>query len=307
VRFPISAGKILRILNEVRQEGSRPFRILLVGGDGVGKASLGAWFLIGNSELSQQSLDSIAIWDLDRRDSVLNAIDKAGDASLILFVLDASAKNHHSQVSILERLKEKNRPILIVLNKRDLVGEIGDLKKETVELFQVPSGHVVLTSATSGTGVQDELIPKIAALSDGFDLALANKLPIFSSPVANRVVRRCAYQNAFIGGMTFLPGADMPILTLNQMRMLSKIAYIYGEEVGLERLKELLVVLGCGVTFRALARSLVSLLPGFSWGVKAGVAYGGTLALGKAAIKYFQKSEHRWSLDGIIRKCFEES
>lgn len=289
MKSPVSVSKILRIFKEVHGEGERPFRILLIGQEGAGKSSLGAWFLLGNPDLSEQSLNSVAVCDLDSKgDRLAEALTRAEGASLILFVLDAKAKNHRNQTAVLERLKEKDKPLLIVLNKRDLVKEVGGLKKEIAELFQVPSGRVILTSATAGTGVQSELFPKITALSDGFDLALANRLPVFSSPVADRIVRRTAYQNAFIGGLVFLPGADMPILTLNQMRMLSKIAYIYGEELRLERLKELLVALGSGFAFRSLARSLVSFIPGFGWSVKAGVAYGGTLSLGKAAIKYFE-------------------
>lgn len=292
MKLPVSVSKIWRIFSEIRQEANQPFRIFLVGEKGAGKTSIGAWFLIGNSELSAEKLNSLAICELDSKKDHLHQVwDEAENSLLILFVLDASAKNHHNQVPIVEKLKEKDKPLLVVLNKIDLTKEAGDLKKDIAELLDVPMGHVILISAKIGTGVQNELMPKMALLSDGFDLALAKKLPIFSLPVANRIVRKTAYQNAFVGGMIFLPGADMPILTLNQTRMLSKIAYIYGEELGLERLKELLVALGGGFTFRALARSLVSFLPGFGWGIKAGVAYGGTLALGKAAIKYFENKK----------------
>jgi hypothetical protein len=49
------------------------------------------------------------------------------------------------------------------------------------------------------------------------------------------------------------------------------------------------VVVGCGFTFRLLAQQLLDFIPGFGWAVKAGVAYSGTLAMGYAAVEYFEE------------------
>jgi len=48
-------------------------------------------------------------------------------------------------------------------------------------------------------------------------------------------------------------------------------------------------VLGGGLAFRGIARQGLSMLPGFGWAIKGGIAYSGTIAMGKSAIAYFEE------------------
>ncbi len=52
----------------------------------------------------------------------------------------------------------------------------------------------------------------------------------------------------------FVPGVDMPVLTLNQIRLVSRIAPRTGHELDRARLPELLGVVGAGFGFRTVAR-----------------------------------------------------
>ena len=118
-------------------------------------------------------------------------------------------------------------------------------------------------------------------------VALAATFPFLRRSLAYEVVKATSFQNGIIGAVTFIPGADMPIMTLNQAKMILQIAAAYGEGLGLERLKELAVVVGGGFALRAAARQLVGLVPALGWAVKGGVGYSGTLAIGMAALAYF--------------------
>jgi uncharacterized protein (DUF697 family) len=102
-------------------------------------------------------------------------------------------------------------------------------------------------------------------------------------------VQATAWQNAAIGGLSFVPGADMPLMTLNQGKMLLQIAAAYGQQLGPDRVKELAALVGGGFVFRTLARQALTLVPGFGWAIKAGVGYTGTVAMGRAAIAYFEQ------------------
>ncbi len=119
-------------------------------------------------------------------------------------------------------------------------------------------------------------------------MALARNFPFVRRSVAEAAVRATAWQNALIGTVGFLPGADMPVMTANQIKMLLQIAAAYGEPLGTERIKELLAVVGGGFAFRTLARQAVGVVPVLGWAVKGGIGYSGTLAMGKAAIAYFE-------------------
>ena len=124
---------------------------------------------------------------------------------------------------------------------------------------------------------------------------------------ANRVIYRTAAQNALIGIAFFVPGSDMPAMTANQIKMVLAIASIYGEEIDRERAIELAGIVAAGFGLRALARSLVRYVPGVGLIVKAGSGYAATVALGFAAVRYFESgapasTSRVMSLAGSLRR-----
>ena len=119
-------------------------------------------------------------------------------------------------------------------------------------------------------------------------LAMALAFPFVRKPMALDAVNATAAQNAGVGLVAFIPGADMPIMTLNQAKMLLQIAAAYGQPLGIERVKELAAVVGGAFACRAVARQLVAFVPALGWAVKAAVGYAGTQAMGRAAVEYFE-------------------
>jgi uncharacterized protein (DUF697 family) len=117
---------------------------------------------------------------------------------------------------------------------------------------------------------------------------LAAKLPVIRNAVCEQIVRSFARTNGILGAAIFIPGADLPVLTLNQIRMVLRLAAAYGEEIDRERAVELLAVVGAGLGFRALARQALTFVPGPGWAIKGSVAFAATLTLGQAAIAYFE-------------------
>ena len=132
---------------------------------------------------------------------------------------------------------------------------------------------------------------------------LAARVPALREAVVQEIIKRFAVQNGVLGVAIFIPGADFPVLTLNQIRMVLRIASAHGERLDRERAFEVLSVVAAGLGFRTVARQLVGLVPGLGWAVKGGVAYAATLALGEAADAYFaaggtrmiERSVRSWS------------
>jgi len=127
----------------------------------------------------------------------------------------------------------------------------------------------------------------IEAAGDGA-AALAAALPSVRRTYCDHVVITNAAQNGVIGVVVIIPGADMPAMTANQIRMVLKIAHAYGEELGIDRAVEILSIVGTGFILRTLARQALDFVPGFGWAVKGAVGFSGTVALGQAAIAYFE-------------------
>jgi uncharacterized protein (DUF697 family) len=83
-----------------------------------------------------------------------------------------------------------------------------------------------------------------------------------------------------------VPGADFPVLTLNQIRLVLRLAAAHGVEIDQQRVPEVLATIGAGLGFRAVARQLAGAVPVAGWLVKGGIGYAGTRAVGEAAHRY---------------------
>ena len=140
-----------------------------------------------------------------------------------------------------------------------------------------------------GQGFPVEAIARAVARELGENgTSLAARLPVLRRPLCDALIASFAKKNGLVGAAVFVPGVDMPILTLNQVRLVLRIAMAHGQEVDNERALELLGVVGAGFGFRALARELLDLVPVAGWALKGAVAYSGTRALGEAAVRYFE-------------------
>ena len=118
---------------------------------------------------------------------------------------------------------------------------------------------------------------------------LAARLPVLRPGICDSLVKNAAKRNAMVGSVVPVPGADLPVLVLTQVRLVLRIAHAHGEPVDTTRLPELLGVVVGGLGLRGVARQLAgSLGPG--WLVKGAVAYGGTRAIGEAALRYFDRN-----------------
>jgi uncharacterized protein (DUF697 family) len=117
---------------------------------------------------------------------------------------------------------------------------------------------------------------------------LARRLPVIRRAVCNELIRRYARKNGLIGAAVFVPGVDLPVLTLNQIRLVLRIAQAYGHELDRDRALEILPVIAGGLGLRTLARELLDLVPVAGWLLKGAVAYAGTRAVGEAAVRYFE-------------------
>ncbi len=156
---------------------------------------------------------------------------------------------------------------------------------EGVSIPFVLATDVVRVEAGEGFPVGE--ITRVIAARLGEDGApLAARLPVLRRPVCEQLVARFARKNGIFAAAVFVPGADLPVLALNQVRMLLRIEQAYGLEVDpRERAPELLATVGAGLGLRTVARRLLEVVPVAGWAVKGAVAYAGTRALGEAAIR----------------------
>jgi uncharacterized protein (DUF697 family) len=132
----------------------------------------------------------------------------------------------------------------------------------------------------------ERIAEAIAARLGAAGAPLAARLPALRRAVCERIVASFARKNGLAAAALFVPGADLPVLTLNEVRMLLLLDQAYGLELDpQQRLPEILATIGAGLGLRAVARELLDVVPVAGWAVKGGVAYAGTRALGQAAVR----------------------
>jgi uncharacterized protein (DUF697 family) len=200
------------------------------------------------------------------------------DSAALVHVLTGEVSE--VDLELFKRAQRAHVPIVAVL--------VGPQAETQPDPPYVLAENVVRVAPGSGFPL-DEIAAAIARVLGEHATPLAARLPVLRDAVVDRLIAQFSRQNGVIGVAVFIPGADFPILTVNQLRMLMRIADAYGFELDRERIPEVLGVIGTGYGFRAVARSLLGIVPIAGWAVKGGIAYGGTRALGEAARRYFER------------------
>ena len=264
-KLPLSPTAVWGAVKEVRvtDEDLRP---LLVGGAPARAETIRAALA--------QDADPMALRDVSGR--APSAYDLEG-ANVLVYAVDGAAPGEEDE-KIFQLAARKRVGIVCVLfgagaGESPAVPYVLD-----TDVLSVPAG---------GPLPLEPLTERIAERAGDTAHHLAARVPALRPAVTDKIIKSFAVQNGVLGVAIFIPGADFPVLTLNQIRMVLRIAVAYGEELDRERAFEVLSVVAAGLGFRTVARQLVGLVPGLGWAVKGGVAYGATIALGEAASAYF--------------------
>ncbi len=136
----------------------------------------------------------------------------------------------------------------------------------------------------------DEIAAALAEQLDHGAVPLAAALPALRAPLARGLVRAAAARAAAVGALPWRKGADFPVLTALQARLVLDLAAAHGREVGQARAPELAAVAATGYGLRSLVRRLAVRPPL----VGALTGYLATRALGEAALR-------RFAADGSVR------
>jgi uncharacterized protein (DUF697 family) len=264
-RFPIHPAAIYGVVKELRA-AAEDFRPIVIAGAEGPASELRDALLAGG--------DRQAIRELAGRE--LSAYDVEGAGVLVYTVEGAVGGEDEKALKLADRKAVEAICILV-----------GAGGPEPVDVPFVLATNVVRVQRGQPLPVA-RIAELMAERADERAYMWAARLPALRKAVVEQTIRKFARQNGILGVAIFVPGADMPVLTLNQIRMVFRIAAAYGEQVDRDRALEILAVIGAGLGFRAVAREALGFIPGVGWAIKGGIAYAGTQALGKAAVAYFE-------------------
>lgn len=116
---------------------------------------------------------------------------------------------------------------------------------------------------------------------------VAGAHPQLRDAVADTLIAQASRQASTIGAAVLVPGADTPVLTMLQVRLVAQLAAVYGRPLDARRGFEIAGVLISALGWKRLARRALAIVPIARFAVRAGVAYSGTRAVGEACKAYF--------------------
>ncbi len=209
----------------------------------------------------------------------------AKEADLVVLVLDGSAGLHQSDYDLYEALRMAQRPLVVALNKIDLIKR--DLPAVLDDVERKLGATVIPISAKTGAGVGERLLPAIVEAHPWMAIALGRALPAYRRQLSHRLIRSAATLNAIIAAEP-IPGLAIPLLLASQVRLVLRIAAVYGEALSVRHARELLTTMAGGVGLRYLAGELAKIIPGPGWLVAAVVNGLGTWAIGRVAVVHFE-------------------
>ncbi len=264
-RLPLSPTAVWGVVKELRMTAG-DLHPLLVAGAPEHAATIHAAFAEGGHP--------DAVRDLSGRPP--SAYDLEG-AAVLVYAIDGAGPSEEDEKAL--RLAARKRVEVVCILVGVPAGELPSVPDvlDTDVVAVAPGAPLPL----------ETIVERVAERAGDSGHHLAARIPALRPAVVEEIVKRFSLQNGVLGVAIFIPGADFPVLTLNQIRMVLHIASAHGEELDRERAFEVLSVVAAGLGFRAVARQFVGIVPGFGWAVKGGIAYAATRAVGEAASAYF--------------------
>jgi uncharacterized protein (DUF697 family) len=290
VALPVSFG-VLRGLAKEIQVSSHDARPLVVGGARELAAVL-------RRELGK-----------DAKPGGIRQSDDPRGGAVFVYVLTHDPSEDDEQA--LKRARRARVPIVAVAvgpkaPRSDIRGQVrhddsSPHLSPVSEDITIPFVHATdIVWVGAGEGFPLDAIAQVIAARLAEDGApLAARVPVLRGAVCDVLIASASRRNGIVGAAIFIPGADLPVLLLAQVRMVLRLEQAYGLDADpRQRAPEVLATIAAGFGFRAVARQLLGVIPVAGWAVQGLVAYSGTRALGEATIKRLEVPIHRSAAPG---------
>lgn len=307
--LPSNIGMIRRFMNAVNWkeaqgevlEGLKNI-VVIVGQPNTGKSTL--FNYVKGQQLSPVSPEPGTTRTLVRTDfGPFTLIDTPGhlpelmesgmdQASVIVFLIDGIKGLQEKDRELYETIKQMKKPTILAVNKVDALtsGELGDkLANEVAVALEVVG--VIPISARTGENITEELIPAMIDASPEAALVIGRELPTYRYSAAQRIIRNSTLLS-LAAGLEPIPLLDIPILLGIQIRLVLRLAALYGEQVDTEDVtkhaRELVAIMAGGLGLRYLAEQAAKVMPFGGDFVAGAIAGAGTWAMGEVALEYYE-------------------
>jgi uncharacterized protein (DUF697 family) len=174
--------------------------------------------------------------------------------------------------------------------------------------------------AISREALRGRVFAHLVELSKGVEIAVGRCLPPMRESVAAKLTRdaannalKVALASAVVDHIpvvglvmgVFASAGDMMAITGIQMMLMLHIEAAYGKDPDVQRMWQLLPVIGGGFGWRSLARELSGFIPVAGIAIKGAIAYAGTIVVGEGVTFYYEHGRHMSS--GQAKSLYEST
>ena len=299
--------RLRQVVATLPDEGENLHKILdLVRGqwEGLQSEDNACIAIVGPSQTGKASiLDAIKSGQNKRSTALFSVVDTTGlneflgyeksrkspelldTSDVIVLLLDGRYKVSSETKSSVERLCLLDNPLLIALNKADLI----ENPAKTADQAQKKLGHQVLTVSAFQKDSINRLLRAIVTCHQGTLYPLTRSFPDFRSAICSGIVHQASIACGLVGAIA-IPVSDFLPITAIQTAMILKLARAFGHPLDRRRARELIPMLASGIIMRKFGHRLKENRPQYGSLIEAAAAGGWTLLLGRAAIHYFESS-----------------
>ncbi len=216
-------------------------------------------------------------------------------ASVIVFLMDATQPSQSRDRELYQVLQKLDKPIILAVNKVDAVDNEKSADQVATDMaVLLGKPGVIPVSAKTGLNIAEELLPEIINASPEAALVIGRELPAFRRAAAQRIIRNATLVS-LAAGIEPIPFIDIPILLGTQIRLVLRIAALYGENMNaldtMKHARELVVTMAGGLGFRFLAEQAAKAVPFGGDFVAGAIAAAATWSIGEVALEYYENGK----------------
>ena len=290
--LPQEGDNLQRVLELVRAQwkdlqSDEWIRIAIVGPGRTGKNSL---FRALTSRQDHPGRPIFSIVDTQGLDEFLGydrqpaVPEELVSADVILLVLDGRYGISDATVEMHRKLSRLGKPLLVILNKIDLVDDPGETAREARRLLNTS----IFTVSVMQPETINRLLKGIVAANSRALYPLSQTFPEFRKTICNGIVSQASFGSALVA-LIPIPVSDLLPMTAIQTAMILKIARAFGFSINRSRARELLPMLAAGGLIREASHRLRVRFPNQKKLIGVTVGGGWTYLLGHAAVLYFDR------------------
>jgi uncharacterized protein (DUF697 family) len=294
-----ATGDLLRLVRKgidvktVHASTRKPFRFYLCGDPPLVSAMRS--FLLSGHRGDEIPIDAAACLE-----TIVPGIAKptiASEARLIIFL----GRGGDVSGATMAPLRSLNLPIIAITVDEDAQpsGPASPPPRGMFAEYTVP--------AISREALRGRVLAHAVECCKGVEIAVGRCLPAMRETVAAKLTRDAANNSLKIAlasavvdhipvvGLVmgvFASAGDMVAITGIQMMLMLHIEATYGRDPDVQRLWQLLPVIGGGFGWRSLARELSGFIPIAGIAIKGAIAYAGTIVVGEGVTFYYEQGRH---------------